>query len=135
MKVFFDTNVLVAAFATRGLCADLFRHVLAGHELAVGERVLLELRRVLRRKLGAPPQVIEEIEAFVREQAEIAPAAAESTIRVANDPDDARILAEAIGADADVLVTGDRDLLELTGIVRPRIVRPRELWELLREGP
>ena len=26
MRVFFDTNVLIAAFATRGLCADLFAH-------------------------------------------------------------------------------------------------------------
>ena len=35
MKVFFDTNVLIAAFATRGLCADLFAHVLLEHELIV----------------------------------------------------------------------------------------------------
>jgi len=29
VRVFLDTNVLVAAFATRGLCADLMRVVLA----------------------------------------------------------------------------------------------------------
>ena len=33
VRVFLDTNVLVAAFATRGLCADVVRTVLAEHEL------------------------------------------------------------------------------------------------------
>ena len=47
MKVFFDTNVLIAAFATRGLCSDLFVHVLLEHELIVGEVVLDELREKL----------------------------------------------------------------------------------------
>ena len=50
MKVFFDANVLMAAFATRGLCADLFAHVLLEHELIVGEIVLDELRDVIRRE-------------------------------------------------------------------------------------
>ena len=44
MKVCFDTNVVLAAFATRGLCADLFAHVLLEHELLVGETVIRELR-------------------------------------------------------------------------------------------
>jgi predicted nucleic acid-binding protein len=46
VKVYFDTNVVLAAFATRGLCADLFAHVLLEHELLVGETVIRELRSV-----------------------------------------------------------------------------------------
>jgi len=37
VKVFLDTNVLVSALATRGLCADLLRKVLTEHELLVGK--------------------------------------------------------------------------------------------------
>ena len=37
MKVFLDTNVLIIAFATRGLCADLMRLLLTEHELLTGE--------------------------------------------------------------------------------------------------
>jgi putative PIN family toxin of toxin-antitoxin system len=33
--------------------------------------------------------------------------------RVCRDPSDDRILAAALGADADVIATGDRDLLDL----------------------
>ncbi len=54
MKVFFDTNVLIAAFATRGLCADLFAHVLLEHDLVVGEVVLTELRTKLRTNSSCP---------------------------------------------------------------------------------
>ena len=42
MKVCLDTNVLVAAFATRGLCADLLRTVVTKHELVIGEVILTE---------------------------------------------------------------------------------------------
>ncbi len=62
MKVFFDTNVLIAAFATRGLCADLFAHVLLEHDLVVGEVVLTELRTKLRTKFKVPKKTIDEIE-------------------------------------------------------------------------
>ena len=52
MRVALDTNVLVAAFATRGLCADLVRVVLAEHELVFPPAVRTELRRVLAKKIG-----------------------------------------------------------------------------------
>jgi len=51
------------------------------------------------------------------------------------DADDARILAEAVAGGADVVVTGDRDLLDLADRSPLRIVTPRVFWELLRAGP
>jgi hypothetical protein len=38
VRVCLDTNVLVAAFATRGLCADVLRTVIAEHELVLAVR-------------------------------------------------------------------------------------------------
>ena len=57
--MFLDTNVLVSAFATRGLSADVVRVVLAEHELATSEVVLDEFRRVLTDKIGAPPKTVD----------------------------------------------------------------------------
>jgi hypothetical protein len=51
LRVFLDTNVLVAAFATRGLCADLLRVVLVRHELVVAD-VVLDGCRALKREIG-----------------------------------------------------------------------------------
>ncbi|HJX65545.1 MAG TPA: hypothetical protein VJ860_16520 [Polyangia bacterium] len=67
MRIFLDTNVLVSAFATRGLCADLFSHVLLEHELVVGEVVLIELRRALRDSIKLPRALIDEIDDLLRE--------------------------------------------------------------------
>ena len=64
MRVCLDTNVLVAAFATRGLCADVFRTVLAEHDLIVGEVILTELRRVLTTKFKVPSNRVDAIEAI-----------------------------------------------------------------------
>lgn len=44
MRVALDTNVLVSAVATRGLCADVFNLVLAEHHLVVSVTVLSELQ-------------------------------------------------------------------------------------------
>ncbi len=43
MRVFLDTNVLVSAFAARGICADLLELVLLEHDLIIGRHVLGEL--------------------------------------------------------------------------------------------
>ncbi len=50
MRVCLDTNVLVAALATRGLCSDLPRAVQSEHELVIGNHILTELENTLRRK-------------------------------------------------------------------------------------
>jgi predicted nucleic acid-binding protein len=48
------------------------------------------------------------------------------------DSDDAVILSEALALRADVLVTGDRDLLEAGDAPGLRILDPRGFWSLVR---
>ena len=50
------------------------------------------------------------------------------------DPDDAVVLASALMARAEVLVTGDKDLLELEENPGIRIMKPRDFWSLARFG-
>jgi uncharacterized protein len=131
VKVFPDTNVLVAAFATHGLCADLLRIVLAKHELVLGRIVLVELERVMREKLRVPEAVIAAALELLREYP-VAVASEPLPRPRCRDKDDAIVLASAVAAGADVLVTGDRDLLVLAGKVSLRILDPRGLWDLLQ---
>jgi len=133
VKVFFDTNVLIAAFATRGLCADLFAHVLLEHDLVVGEVVLGELRTNLRTKLKLPKKTIDEIEAQLRDSVVVKTPAKHLGLRI-SDPDDEWVVASAQAGGADVLVTGDAAILKLGKRAPLPILSPRGLWELLR-GP
>ncbi|MGH8221503.1 MAG: putative toxin-antitoxin system toxin component, PIN family [Woeseiaceae bacterium] len=131
MKVALDTNVLVSAVATRGLCADIFNLVLAQHQLVVGVTVLAELKRVLRQKIRVPGKIVQEVDAFLRREAVVAGKTKALTITI-RDKSDVPVLAEAVAAGAEVLVTGDRDLLEITDKLPIRILTPRGLWEQLR---
>jgi putative PIN family toxin of toxin-antitoxin system len=133
VRVFLDTNVLVSAFATRGLCADLLREILARHQLLVGEVVLAELERALTRKLEVPAPIVQEILASLREH-EVVPRPHTSGDYGLEDPDDAWIVASAESGKADLLVTGDNDLLAAGDRVDLPIRAPRAFWNLLRKS-
>ena len=133
MRVFLDTNVLVAAFATRGLCADVLRLTLASHELVIGEFVLDELRGVLRQKIGLPDDVVSGIESLLREKTVVGHPERPSSVALA-DEDDRWVLASAVEAAAEVLVTGDRDFLQADSGTWPlEVMTPRAYWERLLE--
>jgi putative PIN family toxin of toxin-antitoxin system len=131
MKVALDTNVVASAVATRGLCADIIQATLAEHALVLGEAVRTELSRVLRQKIRVPPDTIQELDTFLRGQAILVSAAPALPIKI-RDPADRVVLAEAIAGKADVLVTGDRDLLDIAARAPIPILSPRGFWDLLR---
>ena len=133
MKVFFDTNVLISAFAARGLCADLMRLVLTEHELLTGEVNVAEFRRILRDRFKAAPAQVALAEELLRNQTVVPKPSELSKINV-RDPDDAWMLASAVAAGADLLVTGDQDLLVIASRAPLPIVTPREAWSRLRDG-
>ena len=133
MKVALDTNLLASALGTRGLCADLMRVVLTEHPLVIGEWILGELRRSLAKKFRLPKVLIEEYDAMLRAQAGTIAEGGEVEL-VGVDSGDARVLGEALAGHADILVTGDRQLLALGDGAPLPILSPRQFWELLRRG-
>jgi predicted nucleic acid-binding protein len=54
VRVFLDTNVLVSAFASRGLCAEVLELVLLDHDLILGRNVVREFEKGVARKGQAP---------------------------------------------------------------------------------
>lgn len=133
MKIFADTNVLVSAFTARGLCADLLEVILADHQLMTGEVVLKELERVLTKKLKVPESKVSNVVKFLRKH-HVEPTPDKPSIVKVRDEDDRWVLESAIRAKADILVTGDKDLLDISKKVpRLRIISPRGFWELLQK--
>ncbi|HEU0074339.1 MAG TPA: putative toxin-antitoxin system toxin component, PIN family [Dehalococcoidia bacterium] len=133
MRIFLDTNVLISAYIARGICADLLRHILAEHALLTGEVNLAELRRVLADRFRAPAAQLSNIDAELRAQTVIPKPEAPGSLSV-RDPDDAWVLASAIAGAADMLVTGDLDLLSVAQDAPLPIVTPRGCWERLRRS-
>lgn len=133
MRVLLDTNVLAAAFGTRGLCSDVLREVLLHHELLVSDEVEVELERTLRTKFRVPPGEVRQALALLRDAGRRASSVPLATASL-RDPDDVAILSAAVNGGAAVLVTGDRRFRDLGGAEGVTILSPREFWERVRRG-
>jgi len=131
VRVYLDTNVLISAYTARGICSDLVRFILTEHELLTGEVNVAELRRVLRARFKASTERVAAIEAELRAETVVPKPDSPSPLRI-RDPDDRWVLASAVAGQADMLVTGDQDLLVVAARSPLPIVDPRGCWERLR---
>ena len=131
MSVFLDTNVIVSAMATRGLCADVLRDVLVRHLLIIFEGLLGEVKRVLLGKLGVPPDIIADVIALLRDGTVMGLPVPSGELPISNSVDRA-LLSAAINSKANLFVTEDGALLALTEYRPMNIISPRMFWELAR---
>jgi putative PIN family toxin of toxin-antitoxin system len=131
MKAVFDTNVLLAAFITEGICSKiLVRGRKRQFHLILCPVILREFERVLIKKFSITRNEARSILQIVSEAMHSVVSPSQSVQGICRDPDDDAILACALEAGVDYLVTGDVDLLELKIFKGIRIVTPRE-FELL----
>lgn len=131
MRVFLDTNVLVSATASRGLCADVFRTAIEFHELVVSEHLFEELKRILRTKFDAPEDLIAETIWLLHQDTIMAPSAPLASVPL-RDPADIAIVSAALNGGAGILVTGDKEMIEIKKYGALQIVTPRQFWEMQR---
>ena len=130
MRVFLDTNVLISALATRGLCADLYERLATEHEIVIGEPVVLEVLDILQRKFKASSDLLVKIEAQLR-LLKIIAAQTIAPVLPITDKEDPWIIACALHAKVDCFVTGDVELLNLKSIDKLPVISPRECWSML----
>jgi uncharacterized protein len=138
IRAVLDANVLASGFAGSRLPAStpgaLLRRWRAGaFELIVSAQLRTEVRDTLRdpyfRRRLSPAQ-ISRAAALLRYQATETPITC--TVRgVATHPEDDRVLAAAVSAQVDYLVTGDRKLQRLGSYGGVRIVSPQAFLTLL----
>ena len=108
---------------------------MAKHELVIGAVILEELERALRTKVGLASDRIAEV-LMLSNRFDMVPKPAHPSAIPLRDTSDRWIIATALAGLATVLVTGDRDLIEVQDAAAPlSILTPREFWDLLRGAP
>jgi putative PIN family toxin of toxin-antitoxin system len=128
MRVIIDSNIAIAAVASHGLCEVLMELCLEQHQIILCEGIMREIERKLRTKLSVPAPVIAEYLRVLRNNAEmLEPETVPEA--VCRDHDDLMILGLVSSGKADVVVTGDKDLLVLGSYNAAQIVTPRAFWE------
>lgn len=137
MKLAVDTNVLISGALWHGAPARLLDAVFRGRaRLFLSPALLDELMEVLRRRrFSAPLERAGQTPASILERMRAAshvvqPAVVAAPARL-RDSGDIIVLACAVAAGADAIVTGDDDLLALKSFNGIPILRPPEALALL----
>ena len=128
MRVLIDSSVLVAAHISRaGVCAELLEDVLMDHELVMSQFIIDELARKLRDNFKFTEDEIAEVRRHLLANCEmVSPVEVPST--ACRDPNDLPVLGTAVAGRADVLITVDKDLLDLREYSGISIIRPGQFW-------
>lgn len=131
VRLVLDTNTVVSALLWRGPPSLLLDAARRGEvALHTSSALLAELARVLGRRkfLGPIERFGVSLDGLIEGYAELAPLVHAPQIApvVFADPDDDHVLACAIAAKADLVVSGDSDLLKLGQYQGIPIVSPAE---------
>jgi len=132
MRAVIDTNVIVSGLLWQGPPRRILERAKLGEiELFTSSALLAELQDVLARPKFARRLELARVES---RQLVLGYAALARTVRpakitptVADDPDDDEVLACAVAAQAEVIVSGDSHLLKLVEFRGIRILRASEL--------
>lgn len=131
IRVVFDTNVVVSALGFGGRPLEaLLRAFDEDVQLIASDEILRELERVLAYD-HLPFTEAEQTRYphILRLEAEIV--VPENTIEIVRDSDDDMFLECALEGDAEYIVSGDSDLLDLHSVEDIRILTPAELIDIL----
>lgn len=135
MRAVLDTNVLISALLFPGGPPDLvFRAAVKGqYELVLSSFIIRELRRVLEKKFGYTSEEAGDVAKFIESTAVAIVEPSDVPEIIAEKKADNEILACAMEAGADYLVTGDlKHIYPLHNVGRARIVSPSEFLGILR---
>jgi putative PIN family toxin of toxin-antitoxin system len=106
-----DTNILISAFIWGGNPARLLEAAIDGEvQLFLSQPILDELVRVLNRK-GFEAKVPQMLDYLGKISTMVEPALTLNAVK--DDPQDNHIVECAVAAKADVIITGDKDLLRM----------------------
>lgn len=141
MRVLVDTNVyvsrlLVGSRQNSGVTRIIDAAILDEYTLLVPEEVLEELRGLRDRKAYLRDRItqrdVDDLIRVLQGVAIILPRQTDPIPAVLRDPKDDFLLVAAVFGDADILVTGDRDLIDIRAhLDRPKILTVAEFVDLL----
>jgi putative PIN family toxin of toxin-antitoxin system len=122
-RIVLDTNIYVSALRYGGKPKQVLDHALFGEfQLLVSTPLKIELERILLDRFGYTPREILATAAFLWSRAEwVVP---RQPIDLCPDETDNRVLECAIEGKAEIIVSGDRHLLNLPPIKGIAILSP-----------
>ena len=129
MRVVFDTNIFISALAIPGSLAEkaVSRIIEGRDELVISPDIIKEVLSVLSLKFGRDREALSHVAVILSELGELVEP--KQTLRVLKDEPDNRILECATFGKADIIVTGDKEMLHLKEHMGVKVASLREYLE------
>ena len=126
----FDTNIFISAFVIPGSLAEkaILKIIEEKDSLLISKDIIDEVLSVLASKLSRDREGLSHVAVTLSELAELIKPA--RRIKIFKDEPDNRILECAIYGGADLLVTGDKEILKLREYKGVKIISLKEYLEL-----
>lgn len=128
MRLVLDTNVLIAAFISHGVCNELLEHCVLNHEVVLSGFILNEVQEKLTEKFKFTAREADATVRLVKSRTRIVPISPLAE-PVCKDSDDDAIIATAIAGQCACIVTGDKDLLDLDTVNGIHVLSPSSFWQ------
>jgi len=140
LRVIIDTNVLVSSvISKKGAPAFLIQAWSEGlFDLVISEAIITEIERVLsehslKQVFKISNDHIASLVELLRRNSILVPGSAAVAGAVPADPTDEMFIAAALDGNADVIVSGDKDLLEIESFQGVAILTPRQFLDRIQE--
>jgi len=135
VRIVLDTNVVLSALLWRGTPYRLLQTIRQHEQIFASTALLVELGEILirpvpARRLALLGLVAHEVLATYIDAVELVTPLSTPPV-VAADADDDQVIAAAVAAQADLLVSGDNDLLAIGNHQGIHIVAPAEAVRLI----
>lgn len=132
MRIVADTNLLIASIFWNGAPYRIVQKTLSGSiEIFTSPEILNEVRKVLVEEFSLSEQEVDDITSGILTFAKVIDPLIQLDV-VKRDPNDNHIIAAAITAKAEYIVTRDNDLLELKKYKSIKITTPDDFEKLTK---
>ena len=130
MRVVFDTNIFISAFVIPGSLAEnaMLKIIEGDDSLLISKDIIDEVLSVLSSKFGRDREALSHVAVTLSELAELVKPG--RRLNIFRDVPDNRILECAIHGEADLLITGDKKILQQREYKGVRIISLKEYLEL-----
>jgi uncharacterized protein len=129
VRVVFDTNIFISALVISKSLAEkaIFKIIEGKDSLLISKDIINEVLSVLSSKFERDREALSHVTVTFTEIAELVKPS--KRVKIFKDEPDNRILECAISGEADFLVTGDKEMLQLSEYKGVKVISLKEYLE------
>jgi uncharacterized protein len=129
MRILVDTNVIVSGLIAKGACFEILEDLVYSHTPLFTPYILTECKKVLSQKFSLSQSTVKSLLNVIERHFKKGDHS-NKLLEICRDQNDNQILADALHNKAEIILSGDKDLLCIEAYEGIKIISPKEYWRL-----